>query len=61
MENEISFATYFVPCQAQSKGIVQDNALLVVAMVAVIVKKENPQAENPQNHLKLMGKCIAFK
>lgn len=50
MENEISFATYFVPCQAQSKGAVQDNVLLVVAMVAVIVKKENPQAENPQNH-----------
>lgn len=49
MQNEILFATYLVPCQAQSKGAVYGNVLLFVAMVVVVLKKENPQAENTTN------------
>lgn len=42
MENEISVIIYLVPCHAQSKGAVRSNVLLVVAMVAVLVKKRKP-------------------
>lgn len=38
--------SYLEACQAQNKGAAHGSVLLVVAMVAVVVKRENPQAEN---------------
>lgn len=49
MENKIFLPFPRVPCQAQSKGAMHGNVLWVVAMVAVVVTKENPQAENTKN------------
>lgn len=49
-----------MPCQAQSKGAVHGNGFLIVAIVAVVVKRENSQRENTKKSVKIFRGVYAL-